>query len=103
MKRDTTLVVGASGATGRSLVEPTEVCGKVPGSTLVPIMLSILSQVAVFAFTKPVDFRKQHDSLFGIVQNQLKENPLDGSLNRRRDRGIARRTICETYCARREP
>ncbi len=53
-------------------------------------MLSIPSQVAVFAFTKPVDFRKQHDGLFGIVQNQLKEDPLDGSLyiflNRRRDR-----------------
>lgn len=53
-------------------------------------MLSVSSQVAVFAYTKPVDFRKQHDGLFAIVRSELKENPLDGSLyiflNRRRDR-----------------
>ncbi len=53
-------------------------------------MLSIPSQVSIFACTKAVDFRKQHDGLFAIVQNELKEDPMDGSLyiflNRRRDR-----------------
>ena len=53
-------------------------------------MLSLPAQVSIFACTKPVDFRKQHDGLVGIVREELESDPLDGSLfvffNRRRDR-----------------
>ena len=53
-------------------------------------MLSLPSQVAIYACTSPVDFRKQHDGLVAIVRDQLEADPLDGSLfaffNRRRDR-----------------
>ncbi len=53
-------------------------------------MLSLPSQIAIFACTAPVDFRKQHDGLVAIVREQLGSDPLDGSLyaffNRRRDR-----------------
>lgn len=53
-------------------------------------MLSLGSQVAIFACTSPVDFRKQHDGLVALVRGQLAANPLDGSLfvffNRRHNR-----------------
>ena len=53
-------------------------------------MLSLPAQVAIFACTSPVDFRKQHDGLVAIVRNELASDPLDGSVfaffNRRRDR-----------------
>lgn len=53
-------------------------------------MLSFPAQVAIFACTSPVDFRKQHDGLVAIVRNELESDPLDGSVfvffNRRRDR-----------------
>lgn len=53
-------------------------------------MLSLPAQVAVFAYTQPVDFRKQHDGLYAIVKKELGRDPLDGSLflffNRRHDR-----------------
>lgn len=53
-------------------------------------MLSLPAQVAIYACTTAVDFRKQHDGLVAIVRDQLGADPLDGSLfvffNRRRDR-----------------
>ena len=53
-------------------------------------MLSLPSQISIFACSTPVDFRKQHDGLVAIVRDQFKSDPLDGSLyaffNRRRDR-----------------
>ena len=53
-------------------------------------MLSLPSQVSIYACTSPVDFRKQHDGLVAIVRSELGSNALDGSLfaffNRRRDR-----------------
>lgn len=53
-------------------------------------MLSLPSQVSIYACTSPVDFRKQHDGLVAIVRSELGANALDGSLfaffNRRRDR-----------------
>ena len=53
-------------------------------------MLSLPSQVTIYACTAPVDFRKQHDGLVAIVRSELGANALDGSLfaffNRRRDR-----------------
>ncbi len=53
-------------------------------------MLSLPSQVTIYACTSPVDFRKQHDGLVAIVRSELGANALDGSLfaffNRRRDR-----------------
>jgi len=53
-------------------------------------VLSLPSQVSIYACTSPVDFRKQHDGLVAIVRDQLEADPLDGSLfaffNKRRDR-----------------
>jgi transposase len=53
-------------------------------------LLSLPAQIAIYACTTPVDFRKQHDGLVAIVREQLNADPLDGSLfaffNRRRDR-----------------
>ena len=53
-------------------------------------MLSLPAQTSIYACTTPVDFRKQHDGLVAIVREELKADPLDGSLfaffNRRRDR-----------------
>lgn len=53
-------------------------------------MLTLSSQLAIFACTAPVDFRKQHDGLVAIVREHLALDPLAGSLfvffNRRRDR-----------------
>ena len=53
-------------------------------------MLSLPAQIAIYACTTPIDFRKQHDGLVAIVREQLGADPLDGSLfaffNRRRDR-----------------
>ncbi len=53
-------------------------------------MLSLPAQTTVFAYTEPVDFRKQHDGLVALVRSKLKVDPLNGSLyvffNRRRDR-----------------
>ncbi len=53
-------------------------------------MLSLPGQLAIFACTTPVDFRKQHDGLLALVRQQLERDPFDGSIfvffNRRRDR-----------------
>jgi transposase len=53
-------------------------------------VLSLPGQLAIFACTTPVDFRKQHDGLVALVREQLESDPFDGSIfvffNRRRDR-----------------
>jgi transposase len=53
-------------------------------------MLTIAARTRVFLHREPVDFRKSHDGLSGIVRNALKEDPLSGDiyvfLNRRNDR-----------------
>lgn len=53
-------------------------------------MLSLSGRQAIFAFTSPVDFRKQHDGLVALVREQLGSDPFDGSVfvffNKRRDR-----------------
>ena len=53
-------------------------------------MLSLPAQISVFAYSQPVDFRKQHDGLYAMVRKELERDPLDGSLflffNRRHDR-----------------
>jgi transposase len=53
-------------------------------------MLSIPASVRIFIHREPVDFRKSHDGLSGIIRRDLKEDPLSGDLfaflNKRRDR-----------------
>lgn len=53
-------------------------------------MLSLSSSVRIYLARDPVDFRKAHDGLLAIVQNEFGDDPFDGSLflflNRRRDR-----------------
>ena len=53
-------------------------------------MLSLPGHLAIYAYTSPVDFRKQHDGLLALVREHLETDPFDGSLfvffNRRRDR-----------------
>ncbi|HHM13067.1 MAG TPA: transposase [Planctomycetaceae bacterium] len=53
-------------------------------------MLSLSSQVRIFAAIDPVDFRKAHDGLVAIVRDSFGRDPFDGSLfvffNKRRDR-----------------
>ena len=53
-------------------------------------MLTIPATTAIYLHTRPTDMRKGFDGLCGIVRQELKTDPLDGSLflfiNRRRDR-----------------
>jgi transposase len=53
-------------------------------------MLSLPASVRVFVATTPVDFRKSHDGLFGVVVSTLRADPFSGHLfvffNKRRDR-----------------
>ena len=53
-------------------------------------MLSLPASTRVFIHREPVDFRKSHDGLSGIIRRDLKENPLSGDLfaflNKRCDR-----------------
>lgn len=53
-------------------------------------MLTLPSSVRVFVARDPVDFRKAHDGLCGVVSNVLEQDPLSGHLfvfvNKRRDR-----------------
>ena len=53
-------------------------------------MLSLPALTRIFIHREPVDFRKSHDGLSGIIRRDLKENPLGGDLfaflNKRRDR-----------------
>lgn len=53
-------------------------------------MLTLPASVRVFIHREPVDFRKSHDGLAGIIRRELGEDPLSGDLfaflNKRRDR-----------------
>ena len=53
-------------------------------------MLSLPSSTRVFLHREPVDFRKSHDGLCGVIRSGLGLNPLSGDLfvflNRRRNR-----------------
>ncbi len=53
-------------------------------------MIGLSRRVRVFAYTRPVDMRKQHDGLYALVVSELKADPLSGDLflftNRRRTR-----------------
>lgn len=52
------------------------------------MILAASRQSRVYAYAAPVDLRKGYDGLFGLVQRDLKQNPLSGDLflftNRRR-------------------
>jgi transposase len=53
-------------------------------------MLNIPSRTPIFVYTQPTDMRKGFSGLSGIVREQFKSDPCNGSLfifiNRRRDR-----------------
>jgi len=53
-------------------------------------MLALPSTVRVFVARDPVDFRKSHDGLSGVVSDVLEGDPMSGHLfvffNKRRDR-----------------
>jgi transposase len=53
-------------------------------------MLSLPSRTKMFLCMNPVDMRKSFDGLFGIVQQEFQQDPLNGHLflfvNKRRDR-----------------
>ena len=54
-------------------------------------MIGLSRRVRVFAYTRPVDMRKQYDGLYALVVAELKADPLSGNLfpftNRRRRDG----------------
>ncbi len=53
-------------------------------------MIGLSRRIRVFAYTLPVDMRKQYDGLYALVVAELKADPLSGDLflftNRRRTR-----------------
>jgi len=53
-------------------------------------MIAFNSSQHYFLYREPTDMRKSFNGLSGLVRNELKTNPLDGSvyifMNRRRDR-----------------
>jgi transposase len=53
-------------------------------------VIGLSRRVRVFAYTRPVDMRKQYDGLYALVVAELKADPLSGDLflftNRRRTR-----------------
>ena len=53
-------------------------------------MIGLSRRVRVFAYTRPVDMRKQYDGLYALVVAEMKADPLSGDLflftNRRRTR-----------------
>jgi transposase len=53
-------------------------------------VLTLPSSVRVFVARDPVDFRRAHDGLSGVVSNVLEQDPLSGHVfvfvNKRRDR-----------------
>jgi transposase len=53
-------------------------------------MIGLSRRVRVFAYTRPVDMRKQYDGLYALVVAELNADPLSGDLflftNRRRTR-----------------
>jgi transposase len=57
-------------------------------------VIGLSRRVRVFAYTRPVDMRKQYDGLYALVVSELKADPLSGDLflftNRRRTRASLR-------------
>jgi transposase len=53
-------------------------------------MIGSTRSIRVFAWSSPADLRKGYDGLFGLVKQELKQDPLSGDLflfvNRSRDR-----------------
>ena len=53
-------------------------------------MIALAPQVRVFLFRRPTDMRKSFNGLVALIESELKQDPLSGSLfvfvNRRRDR-----------------
>ncbi|MDA0749709.1 MAG: IS66 family insertion sequence element accessory protein TnpB, partial [Verrucomicrobia bacterium] len=53
-------------------------------------MLSFHAGLKIFLAIEPCDMRRGFNGLFGLAQNQLEENPLEGALfvfsNRKRNR-----------------
>ena len=43
-------------------------------------MIGLSRRVRVFAYTRPVDMRKQYDGLYSLVVDELKADPLSGDL-----------------------
>jgi len=43
-------------------------------------MFNLSPSVRIFVCTKPVDMRLSFDGLFGLVQNQIRQDPFSGSL-----------------------
>ena len=43
-------------------------------------MIFPTDSVRIVVATKPVDFRKGHDGLAGLVMNELKQNPFTGTV-----------------------
>ena len=75
---------GAGARAGRAAPPPARVIG-------------LSRRVRVFAYTRPVDMRKQYDGLYALVVAELKADPLSGDLflftNRRRTRA---KVLCGT-------
>jgi transposase len=55
-------------------------------------VIGLSRRVRVFAYTRPVDMRKQHDGLYALVVAELKADPLSEDLflftNRRRKESV---------------
>jgi len=43
-------------------------------------MFNLSPSIRIFVSTKPVDMRLSFDGLFGLVQNQIRQDPFSGSL-----------------------
>lgn len=43
-------------------------------------MFNLAPSVRIFVSTKPVDMRLSFDGLFGLVQNQIRQDPFSGAL-----------------------
>jgi hypothetical protein len=43
-------------------------------------VIGLSRRVRVFAYTRPVDMRKQYDGLYALVVSELKADPLSGDL-----------------------
>ncbi len=44
------------------------------------VMFNLAPTVRIFVCTKPVDMRLSFDGLFGLVQNQIRQDPFSGAL-----------------------
>ncbi len=59
-------------------------------------MIGLSRRVRVFAYTRPVDMRKQYDGLYALVVSELKADPLSGDLFLFTNRRCTRRCCCGT-------